>query len=187
MFIRAIVHVATSFSWPKTASPVGRFIGHLDEKRPGAAGRVVHGAIPPADRADPDHLGHDAGDFRRGVELSLAFSGLGRELAQEAFVRVAQEVVAMGAVGPEIESLKIPTSFEKRSCILLAPAELALVVEIGLVDHPLEEVVVGVAEPGSPELTTRETTEIDSLDDQTNSGPVEPRYRQSRQTFESAW
>ena len=53
----------------------------------------------------------------------------------------------MGAVGTEIEPLEDPDQLREAVLHLLAPAELALVVEISLVDHALEEVVVGVGEP----------------------------------------
>ena len=77
----------TARETPQTASVESRGtpdrtprVSRLDEERPGAAGRVVHGVIPPGVRADPDHLGHDAGDLRRGVELPLALARLGREV-----------------------------------------------------------------------------------------------------------
>ena len=47
-------------------------------------------------------------DFRQGVELSLALSGLGREVPHQVLVGVAQEVVAVCAVGAEIEPLEDP-------------------------------------------------------------------------------
>ena len=77
------------------------------------------------------------GEFRRGVELSLALAGLGREVPHEVLVRVAQEVVAMGPVGAKIEPLEDPDELGEPLLHLLAPAELALVVEVGLVDHAL--------------------------------------------------
>ena len=52
----------------------------------------------------------------------------------------------MGAVGAEIEPLEDPDQLREAVLHLLAPAELALVVEVGLVDHALEQVVVGVGE-----------------------------------------
>ena len=52
----------------------------------------------------------------------------------------------MGAVGTEVEPLEDPDQLREAVLHLLAPAELALVVEISLVDHALEQVVVGVGE-----------------------------------------
>ena len=162
--------------------PAGRFIGGLDEKRPGAAGRVVHGVILLGVRSNSDHLGHDAGDFRRSVELSLALARLGREVPHEVLVGVAQEVVAMGPVGAEVEPLKDPDQLRETILHLLALAKLALVVEISLVDHILEEVIVGVGE-------FRRMIYVDSIADLL--GPLErdhvgktcppaaPRYRHS--------
>ena len=53
--------------------------------------------------AHADDLGHDARDFRRGVELALALAGFGGEVAHQVFVGIAQQVVALGAVAAEIE------------------------------------------------------------------------------------
>ena len=53
----------------------------------------------------------------------------------------------MGPVGAEVEPLEDSDQLREAVLHLLAPAELALVVEISLVDHTLEEVAVGVGEP----------------------------------------
>jgi hypothetical protein len=65
-------------------------------------------------------------------------------VAHQVLVGVAQQVVALGAVGAEVEPVEDATSLESRSCISL-PAQLALVVEVGLVDDALE--VVGLGQP----------------------------------------
>ena len=85
----------------------------------------MHRLVPPGVRADADHLGHDAGDFRRRVELSLALARLSREVPHEVFVGVAQEVVAMGAIGAKIEPLEDPDEFREALLHLLALTELA--------------------------------------------------------------
>ena len=131
---------------PVDGQPVRRLVGGLDEERPGAAGRIVHGVAQPGVRADSDHLGHDAGDFSRRVELSLALARLGREVPHEILIRVAQEVVAVGTVGAKIEPFEDPDQLREALLHLLALAELALVEEVGLVDHALEQIVVGVGE-----------------------------------------
>ena len=71
---------------------------------------------------DADHLGHDAGDFRRGVELPLALAGLGGEVAHQVFVSVAQKVVALGAVAAGSRApdcRRCDTRLERRSTISL--------------------------------------------------------------------
>ena len=55
--------------------------------------------------ADADDLGHDARDFRRGIELALALARLGGEVAHQVFIGVAQQVVTLGAVAAEVQAL----------------------------------------------------------------------------------
>ena len=91
--------------------------------------------------ANADHFGHDAGDFRRGVELPFALARLGGEVAHQIFVSVAENVVALGAVASEVERGIIPKdSDEVGESIyhLLAATELVGVVEISNIDHALE-------------------------------------------------
>ena len=52
----------------------------------------------------------------------------------------------MGAVGAKIESLEDPDELRETLLHLLSLAELRFVVEVRLVDHALEQVVVGVGE-----------------------------------------
>ena len=96
-------------------------------------------------RADADHLGHDARDLGRGVELSLALARFGGEVPHQVLVGVAQQVVALGPVGAEVESLEYGDQLGEPILHLLTPAKLVLVVEIGLVDDSLE--VVGLGQP----------------------------------------
>ena len=98
--------------------------------------------------ADADDLGHDARDFRRGVELALALARLGGEVAHQVFVGVAEQVVALGAVAAEIELRLVEDRDQVGEAVdhLLALAELVRVVEVGDVDHALE--VVGLGELG---------------------------------------
>ena len=131
---------------PVDRQPVRRRVGGLDEERPGTARGIVHGLVQPGVRPDPDNLGHDAGHLRRGVELPLALPRLGGEVPHEVLVRVAQQVVAVGAVGAEIEPLEDPDELRETVLHLLPLAELSLVVEVREVDHALEKVVVGVGE-----------------------------------------
>ena len=49
-------------------------------------------------RRDADHLGDDAADLGRGVELPLALAALGGEVAHQVFVGVAQDVVGFSSV-----------------------------------------------------------------------------------------
>ena len=77
------------------------FVMRLQKQRAGAAGGIVDGLAGALGAADADHLGHDARDFRRGVELPLALARLGGEVAHQVFVGVAEKVVALGAVAHE--------------------------------------------------------------------------------------
>ena len=61
----------------------------------------------------------------------------------QVLVRIAQKVVAPGAVGAKIEILEYGDQFREPVLHLLALAEFALVVEIGLVDDALEIVGLG--------------------------------------------
>ena len=75
-----------------------RFVVGLEQQRAGAAGRDRGWSGRRFRATDADDLGHDAGDFRRGVELPLALARLGGEVAHQVFVGVAKQVVALGAV-----------------------------------------------------------------------------------------
>ena len=120
----------------------------LEQQRAGAAGGVVDGLAGGLGAADADDLGHDAGDFRRRVELPLALARLGGEVPHQVFVGVAEQVVAFGAVAAEVERRGVEDGDEVGEAVhhLLALAELVRVVEVGDVDHALE--IVGLGELG---------------------------------------
>ena len=67
-------------------------------------------------------------------------------MAHQVLVGVAQQVVALGAVGAEVEAVEDGHQLGEPVLHLLARAELVLVVEVGLVDDALE--VVGLGELG---------------------------------------
>ena len=123
---------------------VRRLVGCLEQQRPRAAGRVVDGVIGASVGPDPDHLRHDPGNLGRSVELSLALARLGGEVPHQVFVGGAQEVIALGAVGAEVETFEDGDQLGEAVLHLLARAELRGVVEVGLVDDALE--VVGLGE-----------------------------------------
>jgi len=95
--------------------------------------------------ADADDLGHDARDFRRGVELAFALARLGREVPHQVFVRVAQQVVALGTVAAEVARRVVEDGHQVGEPVhhLLAPAQFVGVVEVRDVDHALEVVRLG--------------------------------------------
>ena len=126
---------------------VRRLVGRLEEQRPGPARRVVDGLVRPGVGADPDHLRHDAGHLGRGVELALALARLGGKVPHQVLVGVAEEVIAPGPVGAEVETFEDGDQLGEAVLHLLARAELGSVVEVGLVDDPLE--VVGLGEIGN--------------------------------------
>ena len=114
------------------------FVGRLDEQRAGAAGGVVDGGLAQlAGALDADHLRHDPRHLGRGVELALALAAFGGEVAHQVLVGVAQQVVALGPVGAKVEAVEDRHQLRQPVLHLLARAELALVVEVGLVDDPL--------------------------------------------------
>ena len=96
-------------------------------------------------RPDSDHLRHDSGHFGGGVELPLAFARFGGEVHHQVFIGIAEQVVAAGAVGAEIERFEDAYEFGQPLLHVLARAKLAFIVEVGLVDHALE--IVGFGEP----------------------------------------
>ena len=118
-------------------------VGRLQQQRPGAAGRVVDGLVGAGAGADADHLRHDPRDLGRRVELPLALARLGGEVPHQVLVGVAQQVVAPGAVGAEVEALEDGDQPRQAVLHLAAGAEPALVVEVGLVDDPLQVVRLG--------------------------------------------
>ncbi len=65
-------------------------------------------------------------------------------MAHQIFVGIAQEVVAFGTVGAEVEAVEDGDQFREPILHLLARTELALVIEVGLVDDALE--IVGLGE-----------------------------------------
>ena len=118
-------------------------VGGLEQQRAGTAGGVVDGLVRARAGADADHLCHDARDFGRRVELPLALARLGGEMPHQVLVGVAQQVVASGAVGAEVETVEYGNQLRKPILHFLARTELALVVEIGLIDDALEIVGIG--------------------------------------------
>ena len=120
-----------------------RPVGGLEQQRAGTAGRIVNRLPPARVGADADHLGHDARDLGRGVELPLALARLGGEVPHQVLVGVAQQIVALGPVGLEVEAVEYGDQLGEPVLHLLARAEPALVVEIGLFEHALETVGLG--------------------------------------------
>ena len=96
----------------------------------------------------PMTLAMTAGDFGRREELSLGLARLRREVAHEVFIRIAQEIVALGAVLAEVEAGVLEDRHQVGKAVhhLFAAAQLVRVVEVGDVDRTLE--VVGLGQPG---------------------------------------
>ena len=111
-----------------------RLGGDFQQQRTGAAGGVVGGSFcDGVGRRDTDDLGHDAADFGRGVELTLALAALAGEVPHEVLIGVAQDVVVLGAVLREIERgvLEDGDEIAELLDLLGAIAELVRVVEVG--------------------------------------------------------
>ena len=64
-------------------------------------------------------------------------------MPHQIFVGIAEQVVALGPVGVEVETLEYGDQLGEPVLHLLTRAEFALVVEIGLVDDALEVVRLG--------------------------------------------
>ena len=108
--------------------------GHLQQQRARAAGRVVGGGGRLGVlRRDADHLGDDAADLGRGVELPLALAALGGEVPHQVLVGVAEDVVVLGAVLREVELGLLEDADQVGQALdhRLAFAELVRVVEVG--------------------------------------------------------
>ena len=113
-----------------------RLGGDLQQQRAGAAGGVVGGRGGFAVcRGDADHLGHDAANLGRRVELPLALAALAGEVPHEVFVGVAQDVVVLGAVLREIQLRLLEDGDEVGKALHLGRplAEFVRVVEVGKV------------------------------------------------------
>ena len=59
--------------------------------------------VPLLDAVDTDHLDQNAGDLSRRIELALALAALGREVAHQILVGVAQNIVPARLVGAEVK------------------------------------------------------------------------------------
>ena len=122
----------------------GRLVGGLEQQRARAAGGVVDGLVLPCAGADGDHLRDDARHLGGRVELALALARLGGEVPHQVLVGIAEQVVALRPVAPEVEPLEDGDQLRQPVLHLLARAEPAVVVEVGLIDDALE--VVGLGE-----------------------------------------
>ena len=115
----------------------GSLIGGLEQQRSGTAGGVVDCLVLAGVRVDADHLGHDAGDFGGRVELPLALARLSSEMPHQVLVGVAQQIVAFGSIGTEVEIIEDGDQLGEPVLHLFARTELAFVIEVGLVDDTL--------------------------------------------------
>ena len=125
------------------ADAVRRLVGGFEQQRARATSGIVDGLVRAGIGADTDHLRYDARDLGRGVELPFALPGLGGEMAHQVLVGVAQQVVSLGPIGAEVEAIKDGDQLGEPVLHLFAAAELGFIVEIGLVNDPLEVVSLG--------------------------------------------
>ena len=114
-----------------------RFVGSLKKQRTGAASGVIDCMLQGGVRANADYLRHDTRDLSGRVELSLALARLGGEMTHEVLVSVAEQIVALGTVGAEIEILEYGDQLGEPILYLSAGTELALIVEVRLIDDTL--------------------------------------------------
>src|SRR5690554_704736 len=125
--------------------PPRGLIAGFQQQGAGAAGGVVDGGILQNISIDTDHFRQNLRDLRRGVELALGFARFGGEVAHQVFIGITEQVVAIGAVGGQIQSFKDADQLGEAVDHLLALAELVFVIEVGHVDHALEVVLFGQA------------------------------------------
>ena len=129
------VHLGQSPSGDVLFLPVDRdaagcLSSHLQQQRPGAAGRVVHGLVLAGCPAYADHLGQDPGDLGWRVELSLALTRLSGEVAHEVLVGIAKEVITFGSGTAEVQVVEDRDQLGQAILHLLALTEFLLVVEV---------------------------------------------------------
>src|SRR6266567_2542452 len=96
-------------------SPSGLcFVGGFQQQRAGAAGRIVDGLALAPGFADANDLSYNTGDFRWGVELTLALAQL-VSIVEVGHVDHAFEVVGLGKSGDDLVDLVADffTAFER--------------------------------------------------------------------------
>lgn len=109
---------------------------NLQQQRARAASGVVgRGGCDGVVRPDAEHLGDDAADLCRGIELTLALATLGGEVPHKILVGVAEDIVVLGAVLCEVELRVVEDGNEVAKAVhaRLAVAKLSGVVEVGKV------------------------------------------------------
>ncbi len=80
------------------------FGGHFEQQRARPTGGVVCGGFGAGVvGANAQHFGQNAADFAGGVELAFAFTRVLRKVAHEELIRIAQDVVVVGAVLREVQ------------------------------------------------------------------------------------
>ena len=129
--------------------PALGFVVGFEQQRAGTAGGVVNALRGVAGFAQVDDHGHDARDFRRGVELPLALARLSGEVTHQILVGVTQQVVALGSIAAEIQPLEDGDQLGQPLHHRIGFAELLLVVEVGKINCPFESsrgTVVGVGQ-----------------------------------------
>jgi hypothetical protein len=94
---RCVVHLLAEYR-----EAAGRGVRDLEEQRARAAGRVVDGMVLVGPFVYLQQPRHDARDLGGCVELAFGLPGLGSEVAHQVLVGVAEQVIALGAVGGEV-------------------------------------------------------------------------------------
>ena len=100
-----VVHFLAVDGQVKPGAGLG-FVVRLEQQRARAAGGVIDALRGAVGLAQTNDLRHDARHLGRGVELAFALAAFGGEVAHEVFIRIAQQVVALGSVAAEVEPFK---------------------------------------------------------------------------------
>ena len=131
----------------------GSFIRCANQKRTGAAGRVIHGVplISFLNAVDANHFGKNTGDFGRCIELALAFTTFRGEITHQIFIGVAKNIVSAGLVLFEIEFIALENGDQTGELVhhFFAAAQLGFIIEMGIVDHTAEIVLPGFCQLGN--------------------------------------
>jgi hypothetical protein len=83
-----------------------RFVRSFQQQRARSVRRIVDRLVLPRLGTDAHHLGQDAGDFGGRVELALALARFRGEMPHQVLVGVAQQIIAFGPVGAEVEPVE---------------------------------------------------------------------------------
>ena len=126
---------------------VGRHgLPHLDQQRARSAGRIADAVA----RLRLEQLRQQHGDFRRRVELARLLAGVGREVADQEFVGVADDVQPADPRRPQVQPgiVKIFQQVDQPGVAVLRLAQVGFAVEVDVAEDAFELAAVLVFDVG---------------------------------------